>query len=405
MPPERSVSSSRQFIVYGPDVRSRGAICDLAENVKREILQLIGQRDEWRTPIVIDEQYLQVNPPGIPYATVGLSQTGVGLKLQLNVALSSEVALTEVRRELLNVVLLEMMYRSVPDLPAGSNCTPPPEWLLDGLQGPVDAIACCEGTPATASKIFSLEEFLRQRPNSLDALGRSLYRAYSRALVDLLVHLPDGRHRLARFILDLPSAPSDESAHLRMHFPELFDAMGSSQKMWLSQITRLSTGQSSYLLGWEESERILNELLSSKFPGDHGGHYPLQQFPLFIRDVSARSALVRLRQDLIALMLRTNPVYRPVISEYERIANLLARGKTNGIAKRLGRLTASRQALAAQMQQIGDYMNWFEATKSPGQSGFFVEYLKTADLADSACERHRDPISVYLDMLEIQFQE
>ena len=36
MPAERSVSSSRQFIVYGTDVRLRGAICDLAEQSKRD---------------------------------------------------------------------------------------------------------------------------------------------------------------------------------------------------------------------------------------------------------------------------------------------------------------------------------------------------------------------------------
>ena len=42
-PPERSVSTSRQFLVYGADVRLRGAICDLAETTKRDVLQLIDQ--------------------------------------------------------------------------------------------------------------------------------------------------------------------------------------------------------------------------------------------------------------------------------------------------------------------------------------------------------------------------
>jgi hypothetical protein len=79
-PPERSVSTSRQFLVNGPDIRLRGAICDLAERTKQEILQLIGQRDMWSTPIVIHAQYPQANMPEIPRAALSLSQTGFGLK-------------------------------------------------------------------------------------------------------------------------------------------------------------------------------------------------------------------------------------------------------------------------------------------------------------------------------------
>ena len=87
-----------------------------------------------------------------------------------------------------------------------------------------------------------------------------------------------------------------------------------------------------------------------------------------------------------------------------RIATLLARGKTNGIAERLARLSASRKVLAAQMRKIDDYMNWFEATKSRGPSGAFADYMKAAELAAQPEQRRRDPISVYLDVLETQFQ-
>lgn len=405
MPAERSVSTSRQFLVYGPDIRLRGAICDLAERTKHDMLQLIGQRDAWSTPIVIHVQYPQANLPEIPRSTLSLSQTGFGLKLQLDLTMARDVAQPEIRRELLSAVLLEMMYRRVPDVPAGTTYTPPPDWLLDGLQAHTSSVTGALATPLAAQKICSLEEFLRQRPNSLDALGRSLYCAYSVALLELLTHMPDGRQRLSRFISDLPSASDDGMVHLRMHFPELVDATSSSQQMWLSHIARLSAGQSYQLLSGKESERILNEILSLRI-SDAGSEkkYQLHEFPMFIRDLSAKPALVRLRRDLSALVARASPIYRPAISEYEKIATLLASGKVKGIAERLARLSASRKVLAAQVRKIDDYMNWFEATKSREPSGVFADYMKAADLADRPGERRRDPISVYLDVLETQFQ-
>jgi hypothetical protein len=132
--------------------------------------------------------------------------------------------------------------------------------------------------------------------------------------------------------------------------------------------------------------------------------YQLQEFPIFIRNLSAKLALARLCRDLSALVARASPMYRPAIFEYEKIATLLMSGKTNGITERLARLSASRKVLAAQMRKIDDYMNWFEATKSRGPSGVFGDYMKAADLADRPGERRRDPISVYLDVLETQFQ-
>jgi hypothetical protein len=49
-------------------------------------------------------------------------------------------------------------------------------------------------------------------------------------------------------------------------------------------------------------------------------------------------------------------------------------------------------------------MNWFEATKSLGPSGAFADYMKAAELAAQPEQRRRDPISLYLDVLETQFQ-
>jgi len=402
--PERSISTSRQFLVYGPDIGLRSAICGLAERTKRDLLQRLDQRDEWATPIVIRAQFREANSPETPRAALNLSQTGFGLKLQLDLTMAPNVAQPEIRRELLGALLLEMMYRGAPDLSAGTTYIPPPDWLLDGLRAHPSTMACVLAAPAAAHEILSLEEFLRQRPGLLDPSGRSLYCAYSVALVEFLTQMPNGRPRLARFISDLPSASNDAMADLRMHFPELIDATGASRNTWISHIARLVARESYRLLSGPETERILNEMLSVRISNAGSERkYHLHEFPAFLRESSARQALTRLDRDLSAFVGQANPIYRPVIYEYEKVAARLARGKTHRIAERLARLMASRQRIAAQMRKIDDYMNWFEATQSPGLSGAFADYMKAADSAVRP-EQRRDPISVYVDVLEVQFQ-
>ena len=408
-PPESSVSTSRQFLVYGADVRLRGAICDLAERTKRDLLLLIDQRDEWITPIVVNAQYPQANLPETPRAALRFAQTGFGLKLQLDLTIDSDVSQTEVRRELLRAILLEMMYRRATNLPAGTAYVPPPDWLLDGIPPQqldfdwgrlIDVLRA----PVTTRKIPALEKFLRQQPDLLDAPGRSLYRAYAFALVELLTHTPDGRGRLARFVADLRAASNDPVADIGTHFPELSNA-SSAEKAWSLRIERLATGQPFQLLSAAETEQKLDEFLVLKiFDAGPEGKYHLDEFRQFIRNASAKLALARFSRDLSALATRANPIYRPLIYEYARIATLLARGKINGIAERVARVSASRKSIATTMREIDDYMNWLEATKSRRPSGAFTDYLKAADLASQPEQRRRDPISVYLDVLETQFQ-
>ena len=105
----------------------------------------------------------------------------------------------------------------------------------------------------------------------------------------------------------------------------------------------------------------------------------------------------------MVLGVRANPVCRPIVLEYQQIASTLAHGKTRGIGRRLTRLSNARETLIARVQQIDDYMNWFEATQSSARSGTFVEYLKSAE--KTAAPHRRDAISVYLDSLENQMRD
>ncbi|PYJ17129.1 MAG: hypothetical protein DME96_07105 [Verrucomicrobia bacterium] len=400
---ERSVSPSQQFIIYGVNGALRGALSELAEQTKTNLLALLQQRDRWETPIVINLQPQQANLPEIPPTELRFSQTGSGLKLQLDLTITQNFDASLMERELLRAILLEMIYRKEPDIAAGTVFVEPPDWLLEGVlalaaerdRGPlVEALSLSD-------KWVSLEEFLRQRPGLLDSAGRLLYRAYSCALVKLLVDGPDGRSRLARYIGSLSHASNDPLADLKAQFPLM---AGNAEKTWQSAITRLSGAQSYQLLTFAESERRLSELLRAKIP-EIGKSVDLGALARQKASASEKVALNQLSQALLLFIGQANPVLRPVAREYQEIATRLARGKRKGVTKRLARLENTRERLASRMSDIDDYMNWFEATQMESRSGVFADYLRVADQPRAPEPRRRDPLSVYLDALQDQLED
>jgi hypothetical protein len=399
--PQRSVSPSQQFIIYGADATMRGTVSELAEQTKTNLLALLRRHDRWKTPVVVNLQPEQANLPEIPPAELLFSQTGVGLKLQLDLTITQNLDASLMERELLRAILLEMIYRKERDVPPGTVLIEPPDWLLDGV------LACTPGRDreplvealSLSDNKMSLVEFLGQRPELLDSAGRMLYRAYSFALVRLLVDGPDGSSRLARYIENLSNASIDPPlASLKAQFPFL---SGDVEKIWRSNVERLDLAQSHDLLTFAESERRLDELLRAEVPGTGK---PLDLSGLARHKASAmeKAGLNQLSRALLLFAGQANPVLRPVAREYEEIAARLARGKRRGTAKRLARLLTIREGLAARMSDIDDYMNWFEATQMTHGSGVFAGYLRAADEPQTPEPRRRDPLSIYLDGLEDQ---
>src|SRR4029434_3413115 len=211
--PAHSVSPSRQFVIYGADAPLRGTISELAEQTKSNLLALLHQCDEWKTAVIINLQPQQANLPEIPPTNLRVSQTGFGVKLQLDLTVSQNLDGSLIERQLLRAILFEMIYRDKGALAPGTTLVEPPDWLVEG------ALALTPGREreslvealSTADKGKSLEEFLGQRFDLLDSAGRTLCRAYSVALVQLLLDEGGGRTRLGRYISNLSRASHDRS--------------------------------------------------------------------------------------------------------------------------------------------------------------------------------------------------
>lgn len=403
--PDRSVSPSRQFVIFGADDVVRGAVSGLAEQTKSNLLALLRQRDDWKTPVIVNLQPQQANTPEIPPADLRFSQTGFGIKLQLDLTISKNLDVSLVERKLLRAILLEMIYRKQPHITAGALLVEPPDWLIDGAlalgpgrdRGPlIEAIASTE-------KPLPLENFLRQRHEVLDYTGRTLYRAYSFALVQMLLDEKNGAARLAKYIDHLTDSSTDPFADLTAQFPFLAD---DTQAAWDLALNRLKSLQTFRLLTFGESERRLEELLRIKVsePNKPEKLMSLDDLTRHKPSTAEKMALDQLRRDLLFFVPQANPVLRPIAREYQEIAALLVRGKRRGMVKRLSRLEVMRQRLASRMSDIDDYMNWFEATQMRSGSDNFSNYLKAADQSELPGPKRRDPLSVYIDALEDQFE-
>ena len=403
--PEHSTSPSRQFMIYGADAKVRGAISGLAEETKTNFLALLRQRDNWKTPVVINLQPRQANVPEIPPADLRFSQTGFGIKLQLDLTISKNVDVSLVEREVLRAILLEMMYREQPHITAGAVLAEPPDWLIDG------ALALTPGrdrgplieTVANTEKPLPLEKFLHQRPGLLDSTGRTLYRGYAFALLQMLLDGTNGGAQLAKYIDHLSDSSNDPIADLKARFASLAD---DTERTWQLALNGLKTLKAFRLLTFAESNQRLDELLRLKIsePKKPVKVVRLEELAQHKLTATEKMALDQLKRDLMFLVPQTNPVLRPIGREYQEIIALLTRGKRRGVLKRLSRVELIRQQLAARMTEIDDYMNWFEATQMNSGSGNFTGYLKAVDQSQVPAPRRHDPLSVYVDALEDQFE-
>jgi hypothetical protein len=401
--PERSVSPSGQFIVYGADTRSRGAVSDLAERTKKDLLGVLRRHDDWKNPIVISLQARAANLPELRPSHLELGRTETGMKLQLDLVIGSKLDTELMEHELARVILLEMIYRNSAGLARpGAGYVDPPNWIVEGLlvsasnRDRATVVAALDA----AKQVPSLDEFLQQRALTLDSVARELYRAYSYGLLQLLLERRDGQLRVGRYIDNLALASNDPLADLRAAFPEVRDWEG----LWQSAIANLKLlAKGEGLLSFVQTDSKLNEILRVTFPPAHGRDtfMPLEQLSRVTLNSQQRQALQKLSQRLLILATQANPVLRPIVESYQRIADQLALGKNRRAAPRLAELKSLHEKVSARMSEIDDYMNWFEAAKMETPSGLFEQEAKPAREIGTA--KRKDVLSVYLDAIELEF--
>lgn len=402
---QRSESGNKQFIVYSEDVRLRQRVASFAEEVKTDVLRLVGEGDLWKAPIVITLERATPMDQGAPPARLRLAETQPGFKIEINVKIGDDPAAVQLHKLLLRAVLIEYAYRYT-GVSAGQQVVEPPWWIVEGLLE--TARRREQGTDAAlfqrlveANRLPPIEKFLADKPDELGLAALAVDRALAMSLLQLLAEQPEGRRKLGKLLRDWPQSNGDPAALLARHF-EFLGTGPVLQKWWTLNLARFAAVDRYQGLTAEETEKELGPLLGVELANKKGEkkNFAIAEYAQFLKLPGAREALEGKFSELLALSTRANILCRPAVVDYAEIVSLLAKGKTRGMKERLAKVEEYRQRALRRSADVADYMNWFEATQMKSKSGAFDGYLKTAAEISAQERKQKDLVGEYLDDIE-----
>jgi len=377
--------------------------------VKSDVLQLLGESDLWKAPVVVTLARATAADRGEPLTRLRLAETQPGFKIEIQVRIGDDPAAVNLRQVLLRAVLMEYAYRRT-GVDAGQVVAEPPWWIVEGLaemarrrEEGIDS-ALFQRLVET-NRLPPIESFLGKKPDELGLTALAVDRALAMCLLEMLAGQPDGRNHLGRLLRDWPQSNGDPTALLARNFP----ALGTGpilQKWWTLNLARFAATNRYQGLSAEETDRALTPLLDLEMVVNKEGEkktFAVSEFAQYLKLPASRAVLNSRQADVIALSTRANALYRPVVADYESIFSLLARGKTRGLAARLTKAEEYRQFVLRRTTDIADYLNWFEATQMKSLSGVFDSYLKTAAAISEQERKQTGPIGRYLDDLQREF--
>jgi hypothetical protein len=406
---ERSVSSSSQFVVYSSDVRLRQRVASYAEELKADVLQLLGESDHWRFPIVVTLERSSTAELGGPPTSLRFVNTPAGAKIEINVKIGEDPATVNLQKHLVRALLLEYAYREAPPA-GGTQFIEAPWWVVEGLiemerrrDAGIDSDLFRR--LVESNHLPPLEGFLMEKPEELGATALAVDRALAMGLLQMLLD-QGGHENLARLVRDWPKSNGDPMAVLAKDFPAVAANRQTLQKWWTVNLARFAAVDRFEGLSVEDTDKALTQLLSVEVVIDKAGQkktFTVTDFAQFSKFRASRAAMAGRHTEVLALSTRANALMRPVMTEYEQIFASLARGKTHGIKERLAKVEGYRALVLKRTSDIGDYLNWWEATQMQSRSGTFDSYLRAASQISEKDRKDKGPIGAYLDQIEQEF--
>lgn len=400
----RTTSPSGRFVIYSRDPARRTQLSKRAEAARATWSNRLGGEGNIPNPIIIQDLIGGPKPRGNPGAVTSVFEgDGSLLKVQTNIYDPSALRSRELDHEIYRALGLQWIYKDHSPK-AGKPFLSPPAWLLEALAH--DESMREEGIPDGVYAVLlrserppKLEEFLRAKPELMEATSLTLYRAQALALLKGLQGLPEGTAGFGRFLSSLTGEDGDLKPLLAA-FPSLGNDAAQLGKIWTLAIARDSAGRGTQSLSVQETGRALKALLDVSAPLDPkkpelGNARGPSAFPLIARSEGGPFLMRQKSAALFALEFRAHPLIRPVIGEYRDITSLLAAKPRKNLDRRLEENGKILDLLLRRSGQTDDYMNWFEATQLDTVSENFLGIT-----SPPAPEKRTDPISLHLDAIE-----
>lgn len=402
----RTVSSSRQFIIYSEDSSNRLKLSALADGSATLWRDWLGLKKEWKYPIILNFPSNPKNRSREPIRTTLSEADGGEQKVQIEILDPSLMFSSELRTEIFRALALEYSYRDTP-LKAGKSYRFAPDWLTQGLAEEMRSKQ--DGLPSraiegllNAPKKPSVMDLLRAKPPTIP-LERDLYRILSLAFIRTLVQLPEGKEGVRELIAKLPQTEITPEQILKT-FPSLQFDLSVLDKEWTLTLAKIASGTRIEPLGFEATGDAISRVFTIKAPADAKDPNAVRaQGTQALSEIARSPTGTRMLQDvatnLLQLDTRAHPIYRPVIAEYRTIIyQLLQKPKAN-IKKRLDKNDELFLLLSSRSKDITDHLNWFEVNKLEAPDEGFLQAIGSDPILPGD-DQPKNEITLHLDSME-----
>jgi hypothetical protein len=398
----RSTSASGQFVIYSKDAIRRTMIAQRADEVRVRWLKKIGSNGDLREPIIIQELIGAPRPRDAANVQTRVFEGDGGvMKVQTDIFDASVLRGQILDAELYRALGLSWIYRNRPPK-AGKAFHGPPDWMIEGLveeqrvkeNGPQGGIYA---TLLQSDRPPRIEEFLKTKPELLEATSLTLYRTQALALLSVLEQLPEGPNGMVAL---LDSLPDRDIKALLAAYPSLQNDPTRLGKLWTLAIARSASPKSIDPYSVGETKRALQELLDISTPADpkrpdKGNITGAAALPALARTKGGSYLMRQKSAELMTLQFRAHPLLRSIVEEYYKITCLLAAKPKKNVDKQIEETGKIFDLLLQRTGQVDDYLNWFEATQLETLSENFVEVTSPAKTP-----KRTDPITLHLDAIE-----
>jgi len=397
-PENRTVSSSRQFTVFGGTRQQRSDLARRADRLKDGVRRELGMADRWRDPILLvltPGDALRLRQPRVFVRVVDGGEAG--RKIEVSIAPAAMADEAAVDAAVLRAILLETALQK--QNVAAGRFVDPPWWLVAALSSALERGTAGRDAPVYSAMLEGkgmprLDRFLRQNAETSRGRAREIYAAQSYALYLALAEQPGGKARIADNLM-LPEPPRDPVDRFAQTWPELVSEPERAARIWALAVARLASPDRVEFLSASESGRRLEAVLST-LESPESAEDPAGALAGLARTPDGKFRLEQAAAELRLLGFRAHPLYASLVEEYRTMLDDLARKRRRGLAARWTEAEDLRLALDDRNQEITDFLNWYQASAPSTEPVSAVARV----LPPEPAPRRNDAISRFLDSVE-----
>ena len=397
-PENRTVSSSKQFTVFGGTRQERSDLARRAERLKDGLRQELGLGGDGGDPILLiltPGDALRLRQPRVFVQVFDAGEAGRKIEVNLSPGALQDTAAVDfgiLRALLLDASLGKQQF-------SGSKFAEPPWWLVAAA-----SVALARAEAGTGAPIYEallegkgmpkLPRFLRENGEGLRGRAREIYAAQSYALYQALAEMPGGKSRIAGN-LTLAEPARDAVERFGQTWPELLEEPERAARMWALSVARLASPQRTDSISSEESAAKLTAVLKS-LETPESELDPAAALAESARSAEGRFKLEQAAAELRQLGFRAHPLYAALVEEYRRMFDDLSRKRRKGFVAKFQEAEDLRWALDERSSEITDFLNWYQANAPSEQPVVSAARV----LAPEPAPRRNDAVSRYLDSVE-----